>query len=142
MNGNLLMLTLKAVQLNFLFSLFGFLQLCVMVGYDYLYVVISILYTLQVVHVYLLREFVCLFCFVLFFLLILLFASISFIFIFLQCDFLLPLCTCVSLFSPICFCALLPLRRAHVCVYERKLYGQSEMEHVKHSILSFYRFRN
>ena len=82
-------------------------------GYDYLYVVISILFTLQVVCMYLLREFVCLFCFG-FFLLILLFASSSSTFIFLQCDFLLPLCTCVSLFSPICFCALFPLR--HACV--------------------------
>ncbi|XP_070639843.1 cleavage stimulation factor subunit 2 isoform X2 [Bos indicus] len=101
----------------------GSRQLCVMMGYDYLYVVISILFTLQVVCMYLLREFVCLFCFV-FFLLILLFASSSSTFIFLQCDFLLPLCTCVSLCSPICFCALFPLRHACVHVYERIVWSE------------------
>lgn len=55
---------LKSCATEFsLLSLYLALQLCVMMGYDYLYVVISILFTLQVVRMYLLREFVCLFFF-------------------------------------------------------------------------------
>lgn len=145
LKGNLLMLVLKAVQLNsYLFFLFIWLSpamcndglwlsMC-----SYLHPFYPPVGCGEVVHLYLPSELV-VFCFV--FQLTPSFHSSPSTFIFPQCDFLIPLCTSLSLLSSKCFCALLPL--VCVCMHKREnCIVRAGMEHVSHPVLSFYRFGN